>query len=247
MLLRRADSRWAARYAAFASSSGAADSGDSAATDRARTQLYEVSCITCHGANLQGVHEPRPVADRRRRRGRLLPGQHRPDAARAAGRRARRARRRSSTSSRPAHSPPTCSRSAAAPPSRPGTLRGSDATIAEGGELFRLNCASCHGTTGKGAPLSAGKQAPVAEQRDRPADLHGDADRSGEHAGLQRQPAHPGAEAGDRRLHPDAEGHERPGRQRHRPHRAGVRGDRALGRRHRRADGRDPVDRSEDP
>jgi ubiquinol-cytochrome c reductase cytochrome c subunit len=32
--------------------------------------------------------------------------------------------------------------------------------LAEGGELFRLNCASCHGTTFKGAPLSAGKTAP---------------------------------------------------------------------------------------
>jgi ubiquinol-cytochrome c reductase cytochrome c subunit len=33
--------------------------------------------------------------------------------------------------------------------------------VAEGGELFRLNCASCHGTTFKGAPLSAGKVAPA--------------------------------------------------------------------------------------
>ena len=36
----------------------------------------------------------------------------------------------------------------------------SDADVAEGGNLFRLNCASCHGTTFKGAPLSAGKSAP---------------------------------------------------------------------------------------
>jgi ubiquinol-cytochrome c reductase cytochrome c subunit len=39
-----------------------------------------------------------------------------------------------------------------------GTLR--DPDIAAGGSLFRLNCASCHGVTGKGAPLSAGKTAP---------------------------------------------------------------------------------------
>jgi ubiquinol-cytochrome c reductase cytochrome c subunit len=39
-----------------------------------------------------------------------------------------------------------------------GTLR--DPDIAEGGELYRLNCASCHGTTGRGAPLSAGKLIP---------------------------------------------------------------------------------------
>jgi ubiquinol-cytochrome c reductase cytochrome c subunit len=35
-----------------------------------------------------------------------------------------------------------------------------DAGLAEGGELFRLNCASCHNFAGKGAPLSAGKYAP---------------------------------------------------------------------------------------
>ena len=39
-------------------------------------------------------------------------------------------------------------------------MRGSDKSIADGGVLFRLNCASCHGTTFKGAPLSAGKIAP---------------------------------------------------------------------------------------
>ena len=39
-----------------------------------------------------------------------------------------------------------------------GNLR--DGNIAAGGELFRLNCAACHGTTFKGAPLSAGKDAP---------------------------------------------------------------------------------------
>jgi ubiquinol-cytochrome c reductase cytochrome c subunit len=40
-----------------------------------------------------------------------------------------------------------------------GDLRNMD-NIAQGGELFRLNCASCHGSTGAGAPLSAGKTAP---------------------------------------------------------------------------------------
>ena len=45
-----------------------------------------------------------------------------------------------------------------------GTLRSSNAKLGDGGELFRLNCASCHGTTFKGAPLSAGKQAPSLNQ-----------------------------------------------------------------------------------
>jgi ubiquinol-cytochrome c reductase cytochrome c subunit len=36
----------------------------------------------------------------------------------------------------------------------------SDADIAKGGELFRLNCASCHGFAGTGGALSEGNQAP---------------------------------------------------------------------------------------
>ncbi len=40
-------------YAAFASTSGA---NDTAAADiAAGQQIYQVSCITCHGANLQGI------------------------------------------------------------------------------------------------------------------------------------------------------------------------------------------------
>jgi ubiquinol-cytochrome c reductase cytochrome c subunit len=37
-------------------------------------------------------------------------------------------------------------------------LAGAD--IGRGGELFRLNCASCHNFTGEGGALSAGKYAP---------------------------------------------------------------------------------------
>src|SRR3984885_769730 len=38
------------------------------------------------------------------------------------------------------------------------SLRGED--LARGGDLFRLNCASCHNFTGKGGALSSGKYAP---------------------------------------------------------------------------------------
>jgi ubiquinol-cytochrome c reductase cytochrome c subunit len=34
------------------------------------------------------------------------------------------------------------------------------AALAEGGELFRANCAACHSATGQGAPLTDGKHAP---------------------------------------------------------------------------------------
>ena len=36
----------------------------------------------------------------------------------------------------------------------------SEANLAEGGELFRLNCSSCHSFTGQGGALSSGKNAP---------------------------------------------------------------------------------------
>ena len=39
-----------------------------------------------------------------------------------------------------------------------GDLR--DGDLAEGGELFRLNCASCHNFVGQGGALSSGKRAP---------------------------------------------------------------------------------------
>jgi ubiquinol-cytochrome c reductase cytochrome c subunit len=42
-----------------------------------------------------------------------------------------------------------------------GDLR--DGDLAAGGELFRLNCASCHNFVGKGGALSSGKAAPSLE------------------------------------------------------------------------------------
>lgn len=44
------------------------------------------------------------------------------------------------------------------PPERGKELRGDDP--ARGGELFRFNCASCHNFTGRGGALSSGKTAP---------------------------------------------------------------------------------------
>src|SRR6202007_1600010 len=41
------------------------------------------------------------------------------------------------------------------------SLRGGD--LGRGGDLFRLNCSSCHNFTGKGGALSSGKFAPELE------------------------------------------------------------------------------------
>ena len=47
-------------YALFATSSGANTATSTAADVAAGQQLYETSCITCHGNNLQGVNERGP-------------------------------------------------------------------------------------------------------------------------------------------------------------------------------------------
>ncbi len=136
-------------------------------------QLYDQTCITCHGANLQGVPE----------RGTSLIG---------VGEAA--VYFQVSTGRMPAV------RQEAQMPSRgwikytdqqvdalgafvqangggPVVVRDEDGSIAEdsligsgrgndsavGGDLFRQNCASCHNFTGKGGTLSSGKHAPNLE------------------------------------------------------------------------------------
>ncbi len=146
-----------AAYAGFAGSS-AADS-KSVEDAGAGKQLYEVSCITCHGANLQGVKGRGPSLVQvgsasvyfQVSTGRMP----------ATGQGAEQSRKPAKFDSAQIQQLMAYIESIGGGPELPsGSLRGSDSSIAEGGELFRLNCASCHGTTFRGAPLSAGKSAP---------------------------------------------------------------------------------------
>ena len=149
----------AGAYAVFATASGAADTGSSAAQVRQGKQLYERSCITCHGANLEGV----------RGRGLSLVGVggaavyfqvstgRMPLAAQGAYAPRKEAKFDESQTQALAAYVQSVGGGPAVPT---GKLRGPDSSIADGGQLFRLNCASCHGTTFRGAPLSAGKIAP---------------------------------------------------------------------------------------
>ncbi|MBV7296254.1 cytochrome c [Corynebacterium sp. TAE3-ERU12] len=142
-------------------------------------ELYDVACVTCHGANLQGV----------KGRGKSLIG---------VGEGAVYFQVHSGRM-------PMLSNSAQAPRKTPryneeqilalsayvqshgggaGLVRDKDgsiameslrgknagpngeidpADVARGGELFRLNCASCHNFTGRGGALSSGKYAPVLD------------------------------------------------------------------------------------
>ena len=128
-------------------------------------QLYDTSCISCHGANLQGVAERGP--------GLIGVGEAAVYFQVSTGRM------------------PAMSLNAQAPKKQvnfdeaqtdalgafvqangggPQVVRDADGHIAQesltngdvarGGDLFRLNCASCHNFTGKGGALSSGKYAP---------------------------------------------------------------------------------------
>jgi ubiquinol-cytochrome c reductase cytochrome c subunit len=145
-------------YATFAASSGAANSTDQSLIERGQ-QLYSVSCITCHGANLQGVEDRGP--------GLAGVGQAMTYFQLSTGRMPVTGQGASIQSKPPKFDEndimaiskyvQSVAGGAALPA---GSLRSPDSDIAEGGELFRVNCASCHGVTFAGAPLSAGKIAP---------------------------------------------------------------------------------------
>jgi ubiquinol-cytochrome c reductase cytochrome c subunit len=147
-------------YAALASA-GAPAASDTAADVAAGRQLFQTSCITCHGVNLQGVKDRAPsligvggasvyfqVST-----GRMPASGQGPDER----------RKTAKFDEQQTKQLAAYVESVGGGPQLPsGNLR--DGNIARGGDLFRLNCASCHGTTFKGAPLSAGKVAPSLNQ-----------------------------------------------------------------------------------
>jgi len=139
-------------------------------------ELYHNACISCHGSNLQGVAEHGPS----------LIGVG--DAAtyfQVSTGRMPLARQEAQAKRKPplAQFNPETEEGAAnlealgafiqangGGPVRPeeaaAQLRGPD--TARGGELFRLNCASCHNFTGRGGALSSGKFAPILDPATEP-------------------------------------------------------------------------------
>lgn len=137
--------------------------------------LYEVACITCHGANLQGVDGRGPsligVGE-----GAVYFQVH-------SGRMPMLRNEAQATRKQPRYNEEQVLALAAyvnANGGGPGIVRNADgsiameslrganysdgkidpADVARGSELFRLNCASCHNFTGQGGALSSGKFAP---------------------------------------------------------------------------------------
>jgi len=150
-------------YALLAPSSGADDSSTSPADIAKGRQIYETSCITCHGANLQGVQD----------RGVSLIGvgsaatyfQVSTGRMPAVSQGPNNIRKDAKFTEEQTEWLAAYVQSVGGGPQVPaGNLRESSDSLAQGGEYFRLNCASCHGATGAGAPLSAGKIAPSLKE-----------------------------------------------------------------------------------
>ncbi len=151
-------------YSALAPANAADDAvaGQSSA-EEAGQALYERSCISCHGSNLQGVSDRGPsligVGEAsvyfQVHTGRMPLIRQEADAAQ-----------------KPAVFDDAqieqlmayIQANGGGPTIPSGDLR--DGDLAEGGELFRLNCASCHNFVGEGGALSSGKAAPSLADAD---------------------------------------------------------------------------------
>jgi quinol---cytochrome-c reductase cytochrome c subunit len=128
-------------------------------------QIYNNTCITCHGANLEGVQGRGPsligVGDAavyfQTETGRMP----------AVVQGAQEERKPRVLQPDEIEKLMAFVQSRGGGPTLPKDLKEGDqskANPARGGELFRLNCASCHNFTGRGGALSSGKFAPPLDK-----------------------------------------------------------------------------------
>ena len=128
-------------------------------------QIYNNTCITCHGANLEGVQGRGPsligVGEAavyfQTETGRMP----------AVVQGAQEERKPRVLKNEEIQQLMAFIQSRGGGPTMPKDLKEGDsskANPARGGELFRLNCASCHNFTGRGGALSSGKFAPSLDQ-----------------------------------------------------------------------------------
>jgi ubiquinol-cytochrome c reductase cytochrome c subunit len=132
---------------------------------RTGKQLFETSCVTCHGANLQGVPDRGPSL--------IGTGEAAVYFQVSTGRMPAMRGEAQAQRKDPAFDEHQIDAIGAYVQANGGgpvvprdangniahdSLLGGD--VARGGDLFRLNCASCHNFTGKGGALSSGKFAP---------------------------------------------------------------------------------------
>ena len=150
-------------YTAFAPGMRAvADDSDLSAVALEGKRLYETSCISCHGSNAQGVQDRGPsligvgsaAVEFQVNTGRMPLARQEAQAVR-----------------RPPQLTPEQARMiglyiqelGGGPQLPPGDDLHSDADLVRGGELFRINCSSCHAFAAGGGALSSGKSAPGME------------------------------------------------------------------------------------
>jgi ubiquinol-cytochrome c reductase cytochrome c subunit len=132
---------------------------------RSGAQLYETSCITCHGSNLQGVADRGPSL--------VGVGEAAVYFQVSTGRMPAMALNQQAVQKPPNFDDAQIDALGAfiqANGGGPMVVRDANGHIAQesllgsnvarGGDLFRLNCASCHNFTGRGGALSSGKFAP---------------------------------------------------------------------------------------
>lgn len=143
-------------------------SDDASALIREGKQLYDTSCVTCHGANLQGVQDRGPsligVGEAavyfQVSSGRMPMVRNEAQAVRKPTKFDARQTDAIGAYIQANGGGPTVVRDENGEVATT-SLRGDD--IARGSELFRLNCASCHNFTGRGGALSSGKFAPALD------------------------------------------------------------------------------------
>jgi quinol---cytochrome-c reductase cytochrome c subunit len=142
----------------------AGDSGQTASTAEAAGQsIYNRTCITCHGANLEGVPQRGPSL--------IGVGEAAVYFQVHTGRMPLTRQGAEATDKPPVLSEKEIDQLMAyvqahggGPTLPSGDLR--DGDLAQGGELFRLNCSSCHNFVGEGGALSSGKAAPSLQNAD---------------------------------------------------------------------------------
>ncbi|MDP9458935.1 MAG: cytochrome c [Actinomycetota bacterium] len=146
-----------AMYSVFAPAQAAEEGTTESAAEAAGRELYETSCITCHGDNLEGVPNRGPSL--------IGVGEAAVYFQVHTGRMPL-VRQEAQAPDKPVifsdeeidQLMAYVQANGGGPTLPSGDLR--DGDLAEGGELFRLNCASCHNFVGEGGALSSGKYAP---------------------------------------------------------------------------------------
>jgi ubiquinol-cytochrome c reductase cytochrome c subunit len=145
----------------------AEDVAGRSATAAEGKRLYETSCISCHGQNAQGVPDRGPTL--------IGVGSAAVEFQVATGRMPLARQEAQGVRKHPLFTRDEARQIGAyvqelggGPEMPPGDNLGEGGDIARGGELYRINCSSCHSFGGNGGALSSGKNAPgLAQATDR--------------------------------------------------------------------------------